>query len=258
MSKQIQWLAGMLNSGATVTASSTAAGFDPQNAATRTRSQKWKAGGTTSVYLTMDCLSAVTPTGVGIANANFSAMGTTLLRSSTDNASWTTILTLSGLTGWPTVDDTQDFVAAIVGASARRYWRLEWASASSAPYLGVFYLGAMSELPNPDIAGYSETPIDISEESPGADGGPNVETYGRTVLEFGFKWTWLSQTDRDSIRTILLNEGRENPFFYLPRDDSGSGASGRGYLVRRARNAFAAAEDMATRFHGEAIAREEV
>jgi hypothetical protein len=227
MSKRVQFLGSYLSDGATASSSTgSAAGYDPQAVVELERATGWKAPSTAAVRLILDLGSAKSPTGVGIVGGNYSAWGTTNLQHSPDGTTWTTS---EALTGFPA--DGLDYFADVASIS-RRYWCLHWAAPSAAPEVDVFYLGTLTELPeNPLLGAPGEDEDNVLEEKT-TSGSINSEEFGRMVETLGLSWR-LTAANFATVRALFRAERRARPFFWVPRDDSGSGASGQAYLVRQ-------------------------
>lgn len=228
MSANVQFLGSYLSDGATASASGTATGYDPQSVVGIERSTGWLAPSTAAVRLILDLGSAKTPTGLGLVGGNWSAWGTTKLQHSTDGSTWVDFLTLSGLPA-----DDLDYFAKLVSAPSRQYWALYWAAPSSAPGLAVFYLGTLTALPvNPDLNMAGGDRYNVSEE-PAASGAVISEEFGRRTEVFSLAFSGITTSQFTTIRGLTRTEGgNKRPFFYVPRDDSGSGTQGQAHLVR--------------------------
>lgn len=228
MSKNVQLLGSYLSEGATAASTTgSASGYDVQSVVGLDRSVGWKAPSSATVRLSLNLGSAKTPTGVGLVGGNWSEWGTTLLRYSSDGSSWTTLLTL---TGFPA--DEFDFFSALAGAPSRQYWALEWSAPSAAPELAVFYLGLLTELhENPQLGMGNRDVYNVAEER-AASGSIQAEEFGRRVERLVMAFTGTT-AQRNTLRDFLRTErGPRRTFFYIPRDDSGSGTSGQALLGR--------------------------
>ena len=227
MSKRTQLLGGYLSSGAAGTATGTAAGYDAHSTVGLERSTGWLAPSTAAVRLILNLGAAAAPSGLGLAGGNFSGWGTTSLEHSSDGVTWTPFLTL---TGFPA--DALDYFAALTAAPSRQYWSLYWAAPSAAPGLAVFYLGTLTELAvNEDLGPEGRDVYNVAEE-PAASGAIIAEEYGRRTERFLLKFSGITAAQFLVLRSFVRAEGGKRPFFYIPRFDSGTGASGQAYLVR--------------------------
>lgn len=234
MSKRVQLLGSYLSDAATATSSTgSAAGYDPQAVVEIERATGWKAPSTAAVRLILNLGSAKSPTGLGLVGGNWSAWGTVKVQHSTDGTgigagAWTDAATLSGLPA-----DTVDYFASLTTAS-RQYWCLYWAAPSAAPELDVFYLGTLTELPeNPLIGSAAAEDEDNVAEEKATSGAIHAEEFGRMVETLAVSWR-LTTAQFLTLRALFRTEGRKRPFFWIPRDDSGSGASGQAFLMRQA------------------------
>lgn len=221
---------GYLSDLAAASAVSTASGYDPKNAVSLARGTTWKAGGTSGERLILNTGSAIAPTFLGIANANWSAWGTTKLQHSTDGSTWVDFLTLSSL---PSVDALHDYFSKLTAAPSRSWWALYWASPSAAPEVGVFYLGTYTELTkNPAYGAVREPIFNVARRA--SEGRVIVaEKTARILTRFILSWPTNTAAESDQIENLILGEdGPLRPFWYVPIDESGSSTAGRAYLVR--------------------------
>lgn len=130
--------------GAVITATDTAAGFDPSSVATENTWQAWKAGDTSSV-LTVDLGAAKSVDTFALAAHNLGTVGAKVQVShSLDGVSWTVLATSATLaTGWP--------VAALASAPlSARYIRFAFDQSplpSAAVVVGVAAVGLRLEFP---------------------------------------------------------------------------------------------------------------
>lgn len=228
MAVNVRLIGSYLSDLATATASSTAAGYDPANAVVLDRSSLWVAGGTTSVTLTLNLGASQSVSAIGIANHNGSGWTTVTIRKSTDNFAANDVL-VETLTGMVT---GEDYFKTFAAASSQ-YWRLSIASATAAPQVGIFYLGTPTTLTyNPWIGQDHDDAYNV-EKATAQSGAIVAEQWGRRVIESAMRWDVVETAAKDQLRDFLRAEGGPlRPFWYVPRDDSGSGTSGRAYLVR--------------------------
>lgn len=230
MATNVRLIGGYLSDLASATASSTASGYDPANAVTLDRSSLWVAGGTSSVTLTFDCGATVSNvSGFGIANHNGSAWSTITIRGSTDNfaASDVSLKTISGIVSG------QDYYAEVTPTSAYRYFRLAISSATSAPQVGIFYVGTTETLTYNPWVGMPDGPKWHVEKKQAQSGAVVAEQWGRAVKVIRMKWGSVETAAKDELVNFLDEEGGPlRPFFYVPREDSTTTTQGRAYLVR--------------------------
>lgn len=252
MSKNVQFGYAYLSENATAAASTTASNYDAQNVVQVDRAVSWKAGGTSSEWVRLDLGSAKTPTFLGIVGGNWSAWTSVKLQHSPDGSAWTDFLTLSSLPS----DSSYDYFALLTAAPSRQYWRLFFTTVSAAPQLECFYLGTAVELTwNPP--GQDEDDDFNVHEDEAASGAISAEEFGRRRTTFRMPFAYRPRAHRDQFRTVLRAEGgSKRPFFYVPRDDSGSGAAGQAFLVRHV-SRFPNSEEWTDLFNFTAVLREE-
>lgn len=226
-------LYGYMSSGATASASSTDASYDPSNAVALERATGWKAGGTGDQYLILHMGSAITPTGLGICGGNYSSWGTTTLEYSSTGlgGSWTSLLTLSGLGSL--TDSVHDYFAKLTAAPSRAYWRLHWTAPSAAPALAVFYLGTLVTLDEPHRYPYDEEKVFGVNVRESEGHVINAERTARTRRRFLPTFDDAGLTLANQIDALIESvNGPLTPYFWVPFDESGSNDYGRAYLVR--------------------------
>lgn len=229
MSKRVQFLGSYLSDGATAASSTgSASGYDVQAVVEIERATGWKAPSTAAVRLSLNLGTAKSPSGLGIVGGNYSAWGTTKLQHSPDGTTWTDAATL---TGFPA--DALDYFSSVT-AIARQHWALYWAAPTAAPELDVFYLGTLTELPeNPLLGSATADDEDNVSEEKATSGAIHAEEFGRMVETLGLGWD-LTLANFLVVRGLFRTERRLRPFFWIPRDDVGSGVSGQAFLVRQA------------------------
>ena len=222
---------GSLQGAASATATSTAAGYQPANPTTLARGTTWKAGASGDQSLVYEFGSAITPTFLGVANANWSKFGAgARLRHSNDGVSWTNYYTLASL---PSTDFLEDFFAILTAAPARPWWSLQFPASSAAVEIGIFYLGYQLTLAkNPSYGAIEEDVYNVELDR--SEGRVVVaDRAARRLSRFEMAWERGKVTDRDEVRTILRGEdGPRRPFWFVPIDESGSSTAGRGYIGR--------------------------
>ncbi len=230
MSRNIRLLGGYLTKDAVATADTTVTGYDAKNAVVLDRNTTWKATNTSAVRLKYHTAAFITPTGLGIAMSNWSAYGTCKLQHSTDGASWTDFFTLTGL---PPTDYDNDYFAKLTSAPSKEWWALYWAAPSAAPEVGLFYLGALTELARNDT--YPRDEIDNwNTDLDKSEGGILVaEDTSRDTFSVDMNWKHSLPAERDTFRAFLATErGPRRPFFFALQDETGSTDAGRAYLMR--------------------------
>lgn len=226
----LRLLGGYMTKNATATADFTAAGYFASNAVNLERNVTWKSSGTGAAQLLkLNTTASITPTGLGIANGNYSKWGTTKLRHSTDGSSWTDFLTLSGFPA-----DGLDYYTKLTGAPSKAWWALQFGSPSAAPEVGIFYLGELTTLlRNPS---YPMQTYDVwTSELDDSEGLITVaeDLASRDLIAADLTWRKTPQSVVTQIRTFMQGErGNRRPFFYVPIDEAGSNDYGRAYVVR--------------------------
>jgi len=132
----------------TVTASTSTTDTVASNVATETTYDYWQAT-TLPAWVKVDCGSAQTVNSVAIVAHNIGSSGATaLIQWSTDDISWTTVMTVV-----PT-DDTP--ILCLFTGLSKRYWRIR-ITGSTVPYIGVVSAGQRLVLPGGVMPPY--TPI---------------------------------------------------------------------------------------------------
>jgi hypothetical protein len=232
MAVNVRLIGSYLSDLATATASSTAAGYDVKNAVILDRSSVWKAGGTSSVTLTLDLGSAVSVSAACIANHNGSGWTTPKLRRSSDNVTYTDVAALTSIT-------TGEDYYTTFGAISYRYWRIEIASASAAPQVGIFYLGTATTLTDNPWIGQGNADVYNVERASAQSGAIVAEQWGRRLIQTKMEWGIATTAAKDQLRDFLRTEGGPlRPFWYVPREDATTPTYGRAYLVRMQDGSF--------------------
>lgn len=252
MAKNVRLVGSYLSDLASVTATSTASGYDADNVVVLDRTSKWVAGGTGTIDLRLDLGSAQAVTAVCIANHNGHLWTGGVLQRSSDDVTYTTVVTFSGLA------DGEDYYHTF-GSQTYRYWRIRTTGSTSAMQVGIFYLGLETELTyNPWIGQESEDVYNV-ERATAQSGAIVAEQWGRRLLRTAMRWDVVETAAKDQLRTFLRTEGGPlRPFWYIPRADSSSPVSGQAFLVRMEEGSFSTTEIFTGLWRMALTVREEV
>lgn len=182
-------LADNILEGATLTASSTAEGFDIRHISDRRPYTWWHATASGTATITIDCGTAKTADAIGIIGHNMGAAVTILsLAHSTDAMTWTTVINA--------VEQPVDtaMLRLFVAATAR-FWRLTLATTAAAPSLAVVFIGTRLEFPYPPDSAYTPFTGKTEEESQTSKTGNCLGTVIRfQAIEIKPQFSWLTRT----------------------------------------------------------------
>ena len=134
-------------------ASATAAGYDIDSLFDLKTYTIWKGNGTSDHTITVDCGSAKTSNGLGIAGLHnlFTCGANISIECSDDNFVADTTVALAAFT----VSSDNSVIFKKYTAVSKRYWRIKFTSLSAAPELAMLILGALFEFPRWVQSNYS-------------------------------------------------------------------------------------------------------
>ncbi len=149
----------------TITATDTAADYDPANLADERTYLLWMAASSGTKYLTVDCGSAVAADSLGIMYHNLATVGAAVsVESSANGTDWTERLAAFS----PTTDRA---IAKTFITATAQYWRIKLASTTAAAFIGYLCIGPKLTFPFPPDSPYipySETTMvraSVTDES---------------------------------------------------------------------------------------------
>lgn len=201
---------------ATVTASSTATGYDADAADNSLTYERWKPSSIIATlqfeysfeaYANCVCIAAHT---LGSSGCTFS------IGQSDDGISWTSVM--DGLT----VDDDSPIMLIFEGES-HYYWRIR-ITAGSAPEIGVIKFGGRTNFPRPIYAGNTLTPVaktSVLRSNYSETGEVLGRSVKRSYLTASHEWRHLTEAWIRSTWPDLQTGIEAEPFFIAWRPENG-------------------------------------
>jgi len=197
----------------TPTATNTEAGYSVLNIKDLRSYTYWKATGSGTLYLTINCSSATAADTLGIFSHNLgTASAAVSVESSSDGAAWT-----ERLAAFNPADDYA--ILKTFSSVSAQYWRVKIVTAAVVPYLAICILGARITFPNKPHAPLDKYSIGMEVVNAKSKTGNilgNVVKYNPLSLSFMFppsesNYTWWSTT----FKTFWNNHGSLlKPFFF--------------------------------------------
>lgn len=206
-------LANSVLTGATLAASSTAAGFDVRFLRDWRTYTRWVAATTAAQLITIDCLTSRQADMIGIEAHNLAGL-TLTVQTSADGLAWG---------NYATVQATAGTVLARFTAVSSRWWRLSIPVATQAARIGVLAIGKALDMPliSGEYTPIEETPrMDVQVSESGALLGA-VVSHVETAVSVQFEHVddaWLRQQFKP-VWDAHLAAGM--PFFWCNEADGG-------------------------------------
>lgn len=202
--------------GATVTGTTAEAAFPADAIKRQTTWERWKPTGTTNEDLLITPATSQDANYIGIAAHTLGSSGATVaLAYSVDNVTFTTIETLSPA-------DNSAIMILFTSVSAG-YWRIRITSATSAPNIGVVYIGKTLDMDRPIYGGHS--PINLSRQTVvRPTESEKGQWLGRSVIRYGlqtsYDWENLAAAWYRANFDPFVKAARFRPFFIAWRPET--------------------------------------
>lgn len=193
----------------TVTGTTEEAGFPADAVQRQTTWERWKPNSTTNQDLLIAPATSQEANYIGIAAHTLGSTGATVeFAYSVDNVTFTTIETLEP------ADNSA--IMVIFPLADAGYWRVRIVSATSAPNIGVVYIGTTLDMERPIYGGHS--PINLSRQTVvRPTESEKGQWLGRSVIRYGlqtsYDWNNLKAAWYRANFDPFVKEARFHPFF---------------------------------------------
>jgi hypothetical protein len=199
----------------TPTATNTATGYSVLNIKDYRSYTLWKATGSGTLYLTVDCSTAKAADTLGIFYHNLgTAAASVSVECSSDNFAADTTVALAGF------NPSNDYaILKTFSSVTKRYWRLKIVTAAVTPQLAICLIGERITFPSGPLAPLNKYTIGIESEIEHSKAGHILGTvvrYHPVKLSYVFppsesNYTWWSVT----FKAFWNNHGKLlKPFFF--------------------------------------------
>lgn len=194
---------------AAVTGTSQALGFPPDAIQQQTTWERWQPLSTTNQELVIEAPSAKEANYIGIAAHTLGSSGAVVdLAYSADGITYTDIQTITPANNKP--------IMLIFLEASAAFWRVRVISATTAPTIGVVYIGKTLDMQRPIYGGHS--PINLSRQTiVRPTESEKGQWLGRSVIRYGlqssYNWSNLSADWYRANFDPFVEAARFHPFF---------------------------------------------